>query len=151
MVHDCSPRKNGAFVAINCAAIPRELLESELLGHERGSFTGAAGRKLGKFDLADKGTEFVDEIGHMDMRLQPKLLRVLDGERFMRVDGTSAVKADVRVVASTNKDLLAAVATHAFGEDLYDRLTVFPLVIPPLRDRQDDIPLLVDHFLSMYS
>ncbi len=151
MVHDCSPRKNGAFVAINCAAIPRELLESELFGHERGSFTGAAGRKLGKFELADKGTVFLDEIGDMDMCLQAKLLRVLEGERFMRVGGTSAVKADVRVVAATNKDLLAAVAKHAFREDLYYRLNVFPLVIPPLRDRREDIPLLIEHFLAMYS
>ena len=151
MVHDCSPRKNGAFVAINCAAIPRELLESELFGHERGSFTGAAGRKLGKFELADKGTVFLDEIGDMDMGLQAKLLRVLEGERFMRVGGTSAVKADVRVVAATNKDLLAAVAKHAFREDLYYRLNVFPLVIPPLRDRREDIPLLIEHFLAMYS
>jgi len=151
MIHDCSPRKNGAFVAINCAAIPRELLESELFGHERGSFTGATGRKLGKFELGDKGTVFLDEIGDMDMGLQAKLLRVLEGERFMRVGGTSQVKADVRVVAATNKDLLAAVAKHAFREDLYYRLNVFPLVIPPLRDRREDIPLLIEHFLAMYS
>src|SRR6266571_4409381 len=151
MIHDCSPRKNGAFVAINCAAIPRELLESELFGHERGSFTGATGRKLGKFELGDKGTVFLDEIGDMDMGLQAKLLRVLEGERFMRVGGTSLVKADVRVVAATNKDLLAAVAKHAFREDLYYRLNVFPLVIPPLRDRREDIPLLIEHFLAMYS
>ncbi len=151
MIHDCSPRKNGAFVAINCAAIPRELLESELFGHERGSFTGATGRKLGKFELGDKGTIFLDEIGDMDMGLQAKLLRVLEGERFMRVGGTSLVKADVRVVAATNKDLLAAVAKHAFREDLYYRLNVFPLVIPPLRDRREDIPLLLEYFLAMYS
>ncbi len=151
MTHDFSPRKNGPFVAINCAAIPRELLESELFGHERGSFTGATGRKIGKFELADKGTVFLDEIGDMDMGLQAKLLRVLEGDRFMRVGGTSPVKADVRVVAATNKDLHAAVAKHAFREDLYYRLNVFPLVIPPLRDRREDIPLLVDHFLAMYS
>ena len=151
MIHDLSPRKNGPFVAINCAAIPRELLESELFGHERGSFTGATGRKIGKFELGDKGTVFLDEIGDMDMGLQAKLLRVLEGERFMRVGGTSQVKADVRVVAATNKDLQAAVAKHAFREDLYYRLNVFPLVIPPLRDRRDDIPLLVEHFLAMYS
>src|SRR6058998_3027624 len=114
MIHDFSPRKNGPFVAINCAAIPRELLESELFGHERGSFTGATGRKIGKFELADKGTVFLDEIGDMDMGLQAKLLRVLEGDRFMRVGGTSPVKADVRVVAATNKDLHAAVAKHAF-------------------------------------
>src|SRR5712691_12713150 len=151
MIHDCSPRKSGAFVAINCAAIPRELLESELFGHESGSFTGATGRKIGKFELGDKGTVFLDEIGDMDMGLQAKLLRVLEGERFMRVGGTSQVKADVRVVAATNKDLQAEVAKHAFREDLYYRLNVFPLVIPPLRDRRDDIPLLVEHFLAMYS
>jgi DNA-binding NtrC family response regulator len=151
MIHDCSPRKNGPFVAINCAAIPRELLESELFGHERGSFTGATGRKIGKFELADKGTVFLDEIGDMDMGLQAKLLRVLEGDRFMRVGGTSPVKADVRVVAATNKDLQAAVAKQAFREDLYYRLNVFPLVIPPLRDRREDIPLLVEHFLAMYS
>jgi len=151
MIHDLSPRKNGPFVAINCAAIPRELLESELFGHERGSFTGATGRKIGKFELGDKGTVFLDEIGDMDMGLQAKLLRVLEGERFMRVGGTSQVKADVRVVAATNKDLQAAVAKHAFREDLYYRLNVFPLVIPPLRDRRDDIPMLVEHFLAMYS
>src|SRR5438552_1738411 len=151
MIHDFSPRKNGPFVAINCAAIPRELLESELFGHERGSFTGATGRKIGKFELADKGTVFLDEIGDMDMVLQANVLRVLEGERFMRVGGTSPVKADVRVVAATNKDLLAAVATRAFREDLYYRLNVFPLVIPPLHDRREDIPLLVEHFLAMYS
>src|SRR3989440_1393288 len=151
MIHDLSPRKNGPFVAINCAAIPRELLESELFGHERGSFTGATGRKIGKFELGDKGTVFLDEIGDMDMGLQAKLLRVLEGDRFMRVGGTSPVKADVRVVAATNKDLHAAVAQHAFREDLYYRLNVFPLVIPPLRDRREDIPLLVEHFLAMYS
>src|SRR2546422_720702 len=151
MIHDLSPRKNGPFVAINCAAIPRELLESELFGHERGSFTGATGRKIGKFELGDKGTVFLDEIGDMDIGLQAKLLRVLEGERFMRVGGTSSVKADVRVVAATNKDLQVAVAKHAFRDDLYYRLNVFPLVIPPLRDRREDIPLLVEHFLAMYS
>ncbi len=151
MIHDCSPRKNGPFVTINCAAIPRELLETELFGHERGSFTGATGRKIGKFELGDKGTVFLDEIGDMDMGLQAKLLRVLEGDRFMRVGGTSPVKADVRVVAATNKDLQAAVATQAFREDLFYRLNVFPLVIPPLRDRREDIPLLVEHFLAVYS
>jgi DNA-binding NtrC family response regulator len=150
MIHDCSPRKNGPFVAINCAAIPRDLLESELFGHERGAFTGAAGRKLGKFELGDKGTVFLDEIGDMDHGLQAKLLRVIEGDRFMRVGGTSPVKADVRVVAATNKDLQAAVAAQAFREDLYYRLNVFPIVIPPLRDRREDIPLLVEHFLAMY-
>ncbi len=151
MIHDLSPRKNGPFVAINCAAIPRELLESELFGHERGSFTGATGRKMGKFELADEGTVFMDEIGDMDHGLQAKLLRVLEGDRFMRVGGTALVKADVRVVAATNKDLQAQVAKQAFREDLYYRLNVFPIVIPPLRDRRDDIPLLVEHFLGVYA
>src|SRR5260370_6105121 len=151
MTQDRTPCNNGPFVAINSAAIPRELLETELFVHERGSFTGATGRKIGKFELGDKGTVFLDEIGDMDIGLQAKLLRVLEGERFMRVGGTSSVKADVRVVAATNKDLQVAVAKHAFREDLYYRLNVFPLVIPPLRDRREDIPLLVEHFLSMYS
>ncbi len=150
MVHDFSPRKKGPFVAINCAAIPKDLLESELFGHERGSFTGATGRKIGKFELADEGTIFLDEIGDMDQGLQAKVLRVLEGDRFMRVGGTSKVKADVRVVAATNKDLQAAVAKQTFREDLYYRLNVFPIVIPPLRDRREDIPLLVEYFLAMY-
>src|SRR3989338_3046697 len=150
MTHDLSPRKNGPFVAINCAAIPKDLLESELFGHERGSFTGATGRKIGKFELADEGTIFLDEIGDMDQGLQAKVLRVLEGDRFMRVGGTSKVKADVRVVAATNKNLQAAVANQSFRGDLYSRLNVFPIVIPPLRDRREDIPLLVEYFLSMY-
>jgi DNA-binding NtrC family response regulator len=150
LVHDFSPRKKGPFVAINCAAIPKDLLESELFGHERGSFTGATGRKIGKFELADEGTIFLDEIGDMDQGLQAKVLRVLEGDRFMRVGGTSKVKADVRVVAATNKDLQAAVAKQSFREDLYYRLNVFPIVIPPLRDRREDIPLLVEYFLTMY-
>jgi DNA-binding NtrC family response regulator len=150
MVHDLSPRKNGPFVAINCAAIPRELLESELFGHERGAFTGATGRKIGKFELADKGTIFLDEIGDMDLGLQAKLLRVLEGDQFMRVGGMTKVKTDVRIVAATNQDLQGAVAKQTFREDLYYRLNVFPIVIPPLRERRDDIPLLVEHFLAIY-
>jgi len=150
MIHDLSPRKHGPFVAINCAAIPKDLLESELFGHERGAFTGAIGRKIGKFELADEGTVFLDEIGDMDMGLQSKVLRVLEGDRFMRVGGMSKVKADVRVVAATNKDLQGAVAKQAFREDLYYRLNVFPVVIPPLRDRREDIPPLVEHFLAIY-
>ena len=150
MIHDLSPRKNGPFVAINCAAIPKDLLESELFGHERGAFTGATGRKIGKFELADEGTVFLDEIGDMDLGLQGKLLRVLEGDRFMRVGGMSKVKADVRVVAATNKDLQGAVAKQVFREDLYYRLNVFPIVVPPLREHREDIPLLVEHFLAMY-
>lgn len=151
MIHDLSPRKSGPFVAINCAAIPKDLLESELFGHERGAFTGATGRKIGKFELADEGTIFLDEIGDMDLGLQGKLLRVLEGDRFMRVGGTAKVKADVRVVAATNKDLQVAVAKQAFREDLYYRLNVFPIVIPPLRERREDIPPLVEHFLALYA
>ena len=151
LIHDLSPRKNGPFVALNCAAIPKDLLESELFGHERGAFTGAAVRKIGKFELADEGTIFLDEIGDMDVGLQSKVLRVLEGDRFMRVGGTVTVKAEVRVIAATNKDLEAAVASQAFRPDLFSRLNVFPIVIPPLRERRDDIPLLVEHFLGVYA
>ncbi|OGW61902.1 MAG: hypothetical protein A2638_05750 [Nitrospirae bacterium RIFCSPHIGHO2_01_FULL_66_17] len=149
-LHGLSPRRDGAFVAINCAAIPKELLESELFGHERGAFTGATDRRIGKFELADHGTIFLDEIGDLDLGLQSKLLRVLEGEEFCRVGGTARVKIDVRVVAATNKDLRAAIAQHAFREDLFYRLSVLPITIPPLRDRRDDIPALVDYFLSHY-
>jgi DNA-binding NtrC family response regulator len=149
-VHFLSPRKDAPFVAINCAAIPRELLESELFGHEKGSFTGAVGRKLGKFELANKGTLFLDEIGDMDLALQSKLLRVLEGMEFMRVGGLAKIKVDVRVVAATNQDLQAAMAQQAFREDLYYRLSVFPIFIPPLRERRDDIPAMVDHFCRHY-
>jgi DNA-binding NtrC family response regulator len=151
LIHDLSPRKNGGFIAINCAAIPKDLLESELFGHERGAFTGAAGRKLGKFELADEGTIFLDEIGDMDLGLQGKVLRVIEGDPFMRVGGTTRVKADVRLIAATNKDLEAAVANQTFRADLFYRLNVFPIVIPPLRERRDDIPLLVEHFLSVFA
>jgi DNA-binding NtrC family response regulator len=150
-VHYLSPRKEKSFVAINCAAIPRDLLESELFGHERGAFTGAVGRKIGKFELADKGTIFLDEIGDMDLALQAKILRVLEEDEMMRVGGTSKVKIDVRVVAASNRDLQAAIAQRLFREDLFYRLSVFPVTIPPLRERRDDIPALVEHFISIYS
>jgi DNA-binding NtrC family response regulator len=149
-VHFLSPRKDAPFVAINCAAIPRELLESELFGHEKGAFTGAVGKKLGKFELANKGTLFLDEIGDMDMALQSKLLRVLEGTEFMRVGGLAKIKVDVRVVAATNQDLQAAMAQQTFREDLYYRLSVFPIFIPPLRERKEDIPALVEHFCNHY-
>ncbi len=149
-VHYLSPRKEKAFVAINCAAIPRDLLESELFGHERGAFTGAVARKMGKFELAANGTIFLDEIGELDLSLQAKLLRVLEGEEFMRVGGTAGIKVDVRVVAATNKDLQAAIEQKLFREDLYYRLAVFPITIPPLRERADDIPELVEHFVNYY-
>jgi len=150
-IHMLSPRQDKTFVAINCAAIPRDLLESELFGHERGAFTGAVGKKIGKFELADKGTIFLDEIGEMDLSLQAKLLRVLEEEEMMRVGGTVKVKIDVRVVAATNRDLMQLIQQKTFREDLYYRLNVFPIFIPPLRDRREDIPALVDHFISYYS
>lgn len=150
-IHMLSPRQDKTFVAINCAAIPRDLLESELFGHERGAFTGAVGKKIGKFELADKGTIFLDEIGEMDLSLQAKLLRVLEEDEMMRVGGTVKVKIDVRVVAATNRDLIHLIQQKTFREDLYYRLNVFPILIPPLRERKDDIPALVDHFISYYS
>lgn len=149
-LHSLSPRREGPFVAINCAAIPKDLLESELFGHEKGAFTGAVERHLGKFELADRGTIFLDEIGDMDLSLQAKLLRVLEGDEFMHVGGTSKVKVDVRVVAASNRDLQAAISEKAFREDLYYRLSVFPITIPPLRERREDIPALVEHFIAYY-
>jgi DNA-binding NtrC family response regulator len=150
-IHELSPRKEFPFVAINCAAIPGELLESELFGHEKGSFTGAAEKKLGKFELANKGTVFLDEIGEMDMTLQTKVLRALQEGEIDRVGGTNPVKVDIRIIAASNKDLEAAVAGNIFRQDLYYRLSVFPIIIPPLRERREDIPALAEHFLSKYS
>ena len=150
-IHSLSPRQDHAFIAINCAAIPRDLLESELFGHEKGAFTGATERRMGKFELAHRGTIFLDEIGDLDLSLQAKLLRVLEGSDFMHVGGTSKVKADVRVIAATNKDLQAAAARQYFREDLFYRLSVFPITIPPLRERREDIPLLTEHFINHYS
>ncbi len=149
-VHHLSSRKEGPFVAINCAAIPRDLLESELFGHEKGAFTGAVGRKIGKFELANKGTLFLDEIGDLDLSLQAKLLRVLEGSDYMRVGGVAKIKVDVRVVAATNQNLQAAIAKQKFREDLYYRLSVFPVTIPPLRERKEDIPALIEHFVNYY-
>lgn len=150
-LHYLSPRKDGPFVAVNCAAIPHGLLESEFFGHERGAFTGAVGRKLGKFELSDKGTIFLDEIGDLDLSLQAKLLRVLEGSEFTRVGGTTKLKMDVRVVAATNKDLQPMVANGTFREDLFYRLNVLPILIPPLRNRKEDIPALVENFLLHYA
>ena len=149
-VHQLSLRNNGPFVAINCAAIPHDLLESELFGHEKGAFTGAVGRKLGKFELASQGTLFLDEIGDMDISLQAKLLRVLEGVEFMRVGGVSKIKVDVRLVAATNQNLQARIANQLFREDLYYRVSVFPITIPPLRERKEDIPELTGHFLRHF-
>jgi DNA-binding NtrC family response regulator len=150
-IHYLSHRKEAPFVAINSAAIPRELLESELFGYERGAFTGADARKLGKLELADKGTVFLDEIGDMDLALQAKLLRVLQEQVIERVGGGKPIKIDVRVVAATNKDIDKAVAAKAFRDDLFYRLNVFPITIPPLRERRDDIPALARNFLNKYS
>ncbi|OGW48628.1 MAG: hypothetical protein A2078_08845 [Nitrospirae bacterium GWC2_57_9] len=150
-IHYLSNRKDGPFVAINSAAIPRELLESELFGYEKGAFTGADARKLGKLELADQGTVFLDEIGDMDLTLQAKLLRVLQEQVIERVGGGKPIKIDVRVVAATNKDIEKAVAAQLFREDLFYRLNVFPITIPPLRDRREDIQPLAVHFLNKYS
>ena len=149
-VHNLSQRRAYPFVPINCAAIPRELLESELFGHEKGSFTGADARKLGKFELADKGTIFLDEIAEMDLSLQAKLLRVLQEGEIERVGGVKSVKIDVRIIAASNRDIEKAAEEKLFREDLFYRLNVFPIVIPPLRERKDDIPLLVDYFVDTY-
>jgi len=150
-IHDLSPRKDYPFVAINCAAIPRELLESELFGHEKGAFTGAGERRIGKLELADKGTVFLDEIGEMDMSLQSKLLRALQEGELDRVGGSSPVIVDVRIIAASNMDLEKAVRENRFREDLYYRISVFPVTIPPLRERTEDIPALAEHFISVFS
>jgi DNA-binding NtrC family response regulator len=149
-LHENSPRKDARFLPINCAAIPSEILESELFGHERGSFTGATGRKIGKFELADKGTLFLDEIGELPLEMQVKLLRVLETREFMRVGGTETIRVDIRLVAATNADLEIAVERGAFRNDLYYRLKVVTLRIPPLRERREDIPLLANHFLATF-
>ncbi len=150
-LHLLSPRHDKPLVSINCAAIPKDLLESELFGHERGAFTGAVGRKIGRFELADKGTLFLDEVGELDIALQAKLLRVLEEGEVMRVGGITNVKSDVRLIAATNRDLLNRVARKEFREDLYHRLNVFPIVIPPLRERREDLPALIDHFIAQIS
>lgn len=149
-IHNLSQRREYPFVPVNCAAIPGELMESELFGHEKGSFTGADARKPGKFELADKGTLFLDEIAEMDLSLQAKLLRVIQEGEIERVGGVKTVKIDVRIIAASNRDIEKAVKERMFREDLFYRLNVFPIVIPPLRDRKDDIPLLVDAFIDKY-
>ena len=149
-LHVLSPRADGPFVAINCAAIPETLLETELFGHEKGAFTGASNRKPGKFELAHRGTLFLDEIGELPLSLQAKILRALEEKNFERVGGTSLIQVDVRVVAATNRNLRQAVAARQFREDLFFRLSVFPITIPPLRERQSDIPMLARYFIERF-
>jgi DNA-binding NtrC family response regulator len=150
-LHQLSPRANGPFVAINCAAIPENLLENELFGHEKGAFTGASSRKVGKAELGHRGTLFLDEIGDLPLSLQPKILRLVQEKQFERVGGLQTITVDVRVVAATNHDLKAAVARKEFREDLYFRLSVFPVEIPPLRRRRGDILPLAESFLERFS
>jgi transcriptional regulator with PAS, ATPase and Fis domain len=150
-LHQLSPRAEGPFVAINCAAIPENLLENELFGHERGAFTGATGRKVGKVELAHKGTLFLDEIGDLPLPLQGKILRLVQERQIERVGGLQTLTVDVRVVAATNRDLRDLVAQKLFREDLYFRLSVLPIEIPPLRRRRRDIPLLADAFLQRFA
>jgi len=149
-VHYHSQRRDKPFVEINCAAIPEELIESELFGHERGAFTGAVAQKKGKFDVADGGTIFLDEIGDMSLKTQAKVLRILQERKFERVGGTRTMEVDVRVVAATNKHLEDEIRNGTFREDLFYRLNVVPFKVPPLRDRREDIPLLIQHFLDVF-
>jgi formate hydrogenlyase transcriptional activator len=146
-IHNCSRRKDRAFVKLNCAAIPSGLLESELFGHERGAFTGAITQKIGRLEIADQGSLFLDEIGDIPLELQPKLLRLLQEREFERLGSTRTKKVDVRVVAATHRDLEQMILEKQFRSDLYYRLNVFPILIPPLRERPEDVPLLVQHFV----
>jgi formate hydrogenlyase transcriptional activator len=150
-LHELSPRKARTFVKLNCAAIPTGLLESELFGHEKGAFTGAVSQKAGRFELAHQGTPFLDEVGDIPLELQLKLLRVLQEQEFEHLGGTKTIKVDVRLVAATHRDLAKMVAEGRFREDLFYRLNVFPLVLPPLRERRDDIPRLVRHFTQQFA
>jgi formate hydrogenlyase transcriptional activator len=150
-IHEMSSRSKGSFVKVNCAAIPGSLLESELFGHEKGSFTGAVAQKIGRFELADHGTLFLDEIGEMPLELQPKLLRAIQDQEFERVGGTRTIRTNVRFVAATNRDLKAMVDENRFRADLYYRLHVFPLNVPPLRERREDIPLLTRYFVQKHA
>jgi transcriptional regulator with GAF, ATPase, and Fis domain len=150
-IHDSGPRQNRPFVGLNCAAIPAALLESELFGHERGAFTGAVSQTTGRFQAAHGGTLFLDEIGDLPLELQPKLLRVLQEQQYERLGSTRTLRADVRVIAATNQDLWKMVEEKSFRADLYYRLNVFPIRLPTLRERKEDIPSLVSHFVKKYS
>ena len=151
LIHNASPRRGGPFVAVNCAAFPETLLESELFGHARGAFTGALGEKPGKFELANRGTLLLDEIGEMPLNLQPKLLRALQEREFDRLGGTRSLKVDIRVVATTNRSLARMIQEGKFRADLFYRLNVIPLSIPPLRERRSDIALMAEHFVRLYA
>ena len=150
-IHNLSSRSGHALVRVNCAAIPLDLLESEVFGHEKGAFTGAIAQKIGRFELADKGTLFLDEVGDIPAALQPKLLRVLQEQEFERLGSTRTHTVDVRIVAATHRDLFALVNQGQFRSDLYYRLNVFPLLLPPLRERREDIEALVKHFVEKFS
>jgi two-component system nitrogen regulation response regulator NtrX len=150
-IHAQSTRRDGPFVEVNCAAIPEELIETELFGHERGAFTGAVARRRGRFELADGGTLFLDEIADMSLKTQAKVLRVLEEQAFERVGGKETLRVDVRVLAASNQNLQEQIALNRFREDLFYRLAVIPIEVPPLRQRQEDMPLLVEYFIRLFS
>jgi len=149
-IHDQSHRKNGPFIEMNCAAIPEDLIESELFGHEKGSFTGATNSKKGKFELANNGTLFLDEIGDMTLRTQAKVLRVLQERSFQKVGGQELIQTDLRIIAASNRNLITEIQNGNFREDLFYRLNVIPILVPPLRERREDIPILIDHFIQQF-
>jgi formate hydrogenlyase transcriptional activator len=149
-IHNLSSRRDRALVKVNCAAIPTGLLESELFGHEKGAFTGAIAQRIGRFELANRGTIFLDEIGDIPLEIQPKLLRVLQEQEFEKLGSMRTMRVDVRLIAATNADLAQKMAAKQFRDDLYYRLNVFPILIPPLRERREDIPFLIRHFVQKY-